>query len=139
MIHKAKSLAKSKAVIGRTSLKTVLGLGAIGLSSLMFSTSAISAGLGVEQTSAQRGQEVAFTRKLGNCLACHQIAGGVSGGNIAPPLVSMKLRFPDKAKLRAQVYDARIKNPDTSMLPFGAHGILTSAQLDDVIEFLYTL
>ena len=138
MNQKAKSLAKSKSRLTMAAILTAsIGIGTIG--GVVFSTSVSAAGLGVEQTSAQRGQEIAFTRKLGNCLACHQIAGGVSGGNIAPPLVGMTLRFPDKAKLREQVYDARIKNPDTSMLPFGAHGILTSAQLDDVIEFLYTL
>ncbi|MBF0263941.1 MAG: sulfur oxidation c-type cytochrome SoxX [Gammaproteobacteria bacterium] len=135
MIHQAKSLAKS--VVGKKS--TILLAATLGLGGLFFSTTASAAGLGVQQTSAERGQEIAFTRKLGNCLACHHINGGVSGGTIAPPLVGMKLRFPDRAQLRAQIYDPRVKNPDTSMLPFGAHSILTPAQLEDLVEFLYTL
>ncbi|MFK5894742.1 MAG: sulfur oxidation c-type cytochrome SoxX [Pseudomonadota bacterium] len=106
---------------------------------LMISTPVISAGFDHQATPVERGQEVAFTRKLGNCLACHVIPGGVSGGNIAPPLMAMKKRFPDKAKLRAQIWDPRMSNPDTSMLPFGAHKILTEIQIDDVVEYLYTL
>jgi L-cysteine S-thiosulfotransferase len=103
------------------------------------SAPAISAGFGHQASPAEKGQEIAFTRKLGNCLACHVIPGGVSGGNIAPPLMTMKKRFPDKAKLRAQIWDPRVSNPDTSMLPFGAHGILSEIQIDDLVEYLYTL
>jgi sulfur-oxidizing protein SoxX len=120
--------------------KLVQGLTAVTLvASISFSSTAISAGFGHQPTQAERGQEIAFTRKLGNCLACHQIPGGVSGGTIAPPLLGMKTRFPDKAKLRAQIWDPRVANPDTSMLPFGAHAILTETQIDDVVEYLYTL
>ena len=64
---------------------------------------------------------------------------GQSPGNIGPPLIAMKARFPDKAKLRQQVYDATIANPDTMMPPFGRHGILTDAQIDAIVEYLYTL
>ena len=55
-----------------------------------------------------KGKELAFNRKKGNCLACHQIEGGTLAGNIGPPLIAMKARFPDYDKLRAQVSDARI-------------------------------
>lgn len=63
----------------------------------------------------KKGKEIAEDRKKGNCFACHQYAGAVLPGNIGPPLVAMKARFPDKAKLRAQIYDATAKNPHTSM------------------------
>jgi phosphatidylserine/phosphatidylglycerophosphate/cardiolipin synthase-like enzyme len=51
------------------------------------------------------GQEIAFNNKKGNCLACHAMPGtkGEMPGSIAPPLIAMKLRFPDRAKLRAQI------------------------------------
>lgn len=81
---------------------------------------------------------VAIDRKKGNCFICHNIAG-ISSGNVAPPLVSMKARFPDKAKLRAQVWDATALNPNTSMPPFGKHGILNEKEIDQVVEFLLTL
>lgn len=85
------------------------------------------------------GKRVAFHRKLGNCLTCHMIPGGDSPGNVGPPLVAMKARFPDKAKLRAQIWDSTKANPATLMPPFGKHSILTDEQVDAVVEFIYTL
>lgn len=85
-----------------------------------------------------KGGCVVLNRKKGNCMACHQIAGA-SSGDIAPPLVSMKQRFPDKAKLRAQINDARQFNPNTVMPPFGPHKILTQDEVDQVVEFVLTL
>jgi sulfur-oxidizing protein SoxX len=77
--------------------------------------------------------------RKGNCLACHLIAGGELAGNIAPPLVGMAARFPDKAKLRAQVWDATVANPHSTMPPFGRHKILSEKEIDDAVEFLLTL
>ncbi len=85
------------------------------------------------------GKKIAFDRKLGNCIACHQIAGGTAPGNIGPPLIAMKARFPDKAKLRAQIWNASESNPNSIMPPFGRHGILTEKQIDAVLEFVYSL
>jgi len=87
----------------------------------------------------EQGKAIAFNRKKGNCLACHQIEGGSLPGNIGPPLVAMKARFPDKAKLRAQIWDATKNNPGTIMPPFGRHKILSDSEIDKVVEFIYTL
>jgi sulfur-oxidizing protein SoxX len=89
------------------------------------------------QSAMEQGKALAFDRKKGNCLACHMIAGGDLPGNIGPPLVAMKMRYPDKAKLRAQIYDATAANPQSSMPPFGSHGILTDKEIDLVTEFIY--
>ena len=86
-----------------------------------------------------KGKELAFDRKKGNCLACHQIEGGSLAGNIGPPLVAMKARFPDYDKLRAQIYDARINNPNTIMIPFGPHAVMSSKEIDLVTTFIHTL
>ena len=85
------------------------------------------------------GKKVAFDRKKGNCLACHMMGDGTLPGNIGPPLVAMKARFPDKAKLRAQIWDPTVANPNTIMPPFGKHGVLTEKEVDLVTEFVYTL
>ena len=85
------------------------------------------------------GKQVAFDRKKGNCLACHMIAGGSLPGNIGPPLVAMKARFPDKAALRAQIWDPTAANPNTIMPPFGKHRILSEKEVDLVTEFIYSL
>lgn len=91
------------------------------------------------QASVEEGKELAFDTRKGNCLACHQIAGGEFPGNIGPPLVSMRLRYPNKDDLYKQIWDATAKNPKTSMPPFGKHGALSEDELRKVVEFIYTL
>ena len=97
--------------------------------------SAVSA----DESAIAKGKELAFDRKLGNCLACHAMDDGDLPGNIAPPLVSMKLRFPDKAKLRAQIWDATVNNPNSIMPPFGRHKMLTEEQIDMIVDYVYSL
>lgn len=87
----------------------------------------------------EEGKKIAFDRKKGNCLACHMIQGGDLPGNVGPPLVAMKARFPDKSKLRAQIWDSTKANANTMMPPFGRHEILTEGEIDKVVEFIYTL
>ena len=86
-----------------------------------------------------KGKALAFDRKKGNCLACHQIEGGTLAGNIGPPLIAMKARFPDYDKLRAQIDDARKNNPNTIMIPFGPHAVMSSSEIDLVTKFIHTL
>lgn len=85
------------------------------------------------------GKKSAFDRKRGNCLACHMVGDGESPGDIGPPLVAMKARFPDPAKLRAQIVDPMAANPDTRMPPYGKHKIITDKEIDAIIAYLYTL
>ena len=92
-----------------------------------------------EVSAATTGKVLAFDRKKGNCLACHQIEGGNLPGNIGPPLVAMKSRFPDFDKLRAQIYDARTNNPNTIMIPFGPHAVLSADEIDLIAKFIHTL
>ena len=86
-----------------------------------------------------QGGCVVVNRSKGNCMACHAIEGTTLAGNIAPPLNYMKQRFPDKARLRAQIWDATAFNPNSSMPPFGKNAILTEDEIDKVVEFLMTL
>jgi L-cysteine S-thiosulfotransferase len=85
------------------------------------------------------GKKLAFDRKKGNCLACHVIPGGDMAGTIAPPLVAMKTRYPDKTKLRAQIWDATSRNSKSIMPPFGKHGILSEEEINKVVEYIHTL
>ena len=86
-----------------------------------------------------KGKELAFNKKKGNCLACHDIAGGRLPGNIGPPLVAMKARYPDYEKLKSQISDARKNNPNTIMIPFGPHSVLSAKEIDLISKFIYTL
>ncbi|HID44555.1 MAG TPA: sulfur oxidation c-type cytochrome SoxX [Chromatiaceae bacterium] len=87
----------------------------------------------------EAGKKIAFDRTKGNCLACHHIEGGKVAGNIAPPLLAMKSRFPDKAKLRAQIWDATVANPNSIMPPMGRHRILSEKEIDLVTDFIHSL
>jgi sulfur-oxidizing protein SoxX len=106
----------------------------------MVSVVALSASVVADDGSdLEEGRKLAFNKKKGNCLACHLIAGGDMAGNIAPPLVAMKARFPDIETLKAQISDARIKNPISFMPPFKPHGILTSDEIDKIAKFIHSL
>jgi sulfur-oxidizing protein SoxX len=89
--------------------------------------------------SIAEGKEISFDRKKGNCLACHMMDDGEMPGLVGPPLMMMKVRFPDRAVLREQIWDATIRNPATSMPPFGRHRMMTEEELDKVVDYLYTL
>lgn len=102
---------------------------------LAFAPAAMSA----DASALEQGKELAFDRKKGNCLACHMISGGDLPGNIGPPLVAMKARFPDRAVLREQIADPRIKNPNTIMIPYGPHGVMSDKEIDLVTDYIHSL
>jgi sulfur-oxidizing protein SoxX len=87
----------------------------------------------------KEGKKIAENRKKGNCFGCHAYEGANMPGNIGPPLVAMKARFPDKAKLRAQIADPTKANPNSMMPPFGKHEILSGKEIDAITEWVYTL
>lgn len=76
----------------------------------------------------------------GNCSACHAIPAANNGkpaGNMGPPMVGMKERFPDIAKLKAAIADQRAITPETMMPPFGRTKLLTPEQIDAVAQYIY--
>ncbi len=87
----------------------------------------------------ERGKQVAFQFEQGNCLACHQIADGDNPGNIGPELKQLSTRFKDKSALRDFIWDAGQFNPNTSMPPFGKNKILNEAQLEAVVDYLWSV
>lgn len=109
------------------------------LYSLILSLLLINTGLAAEDIG---GKELVFEKSKGNCLSCHAIPNdpsALSPGNIGPALIGMKGRFPDRAKLRAQIWDATLANPKTGMPPFGRNKILTEAEVDKVTDYVYGL
>jgi len=91
------------------------------------------------EDSIAEGKAISFDRTKGNCLACHAMDDGELAGFYGPPLMMMKMRFPDRAALRAQVWDAGVRNPKTSMPPFGKNRMLTEEEVDKVVDYLYSL
>lgn len=88
------------------------------------------------------GREIAHDFEKGNCLACHSAPRdhrAVTLANIAPPLVMMRERYPDRSVLREQIRDPAARNPDTIMPPYARHRILTDEEIELIIDYLYTL
>ncbi|MBZ0070694.1 MAG: sulfur oxidation c-type cytochrome SoxX [Gammaproteobacteria bacterium] len=119
-------------------LSTAASLAAL-LGGLALGPSAAVAAEAAAASVVEQGKQIAFDRRKGNCLSCHHVDGGELPGNIGPPLVAMQARFPDKAKLRAQIWDSTKANPNSMMPPFGRHKILTDAEIDKVVDYIYTL
>lgn len=107
------------------------------LASLLFGVAPSIAGDTPEMV--KEGKQLAFSRKKGNCLACHSMDDGTLAGNGGPPLIAMKARFPDVSVLKAQIWDATSKNPDSIMPPFGRHGILSKGEIDKIAAYVHTL
>ncbi len=116
-------------------------LTAVSSAVLMGSIAVISIGNASADETADiaEGKKLSFDRKKGNCIACHVMAGGEMPGNIGPPLLVMKDRFPDRDVLKSQIFDARIKNPNTIMPPFGAHEVLSKDELEKVVTYIHSL
>ncbi len=123
-------MRKSAKLVAAASTVAVL------LSSLALVTPGVAL---ADEAKAAEGKKIAENRKKGNCFTCHDYKGAHLPGNIGPPLVAMKARFPDKAKLRAQIWDATKNNPNTMMPPFGRHEILSDKEIDAVTEWVWTL
>ena len=113
------------------------------LSVLAISTAIIAAPLtaqAADKAALEAGKKLTFSKKKGNCLACHAMKGGNMGGTIGPMIVAMKLRYPDRQKLVDKIWgtpDTLV--PDSMMPPFGQNGILTDKQIDKIVDFIYEL
>jgi len=95
-----------------------------------------------DENGADAGRKLAMDRNMGNCIACHAIPSDPkveAAGNIGPPFVSMKERFPDRAKLRAQIWDSTAAKPDSVMPPFGRNKILTEQEIDQVTDYVESI
>lgn len=86
-----------------------------------------------------QGRRLAMDQDKGNCLTCHAIAGAELHGDVGPALVDMRTRYPNRADLRAQIWDATSFNADTPMPPFGRHGILSEEEIDLIADFVHAL
>lgn len=119
--------------------KKALLMAKLSLTGAMFFSPAFAAEDAESMSSLEQGKAIAFNRFKGNCLACHSVEGGELTGNYGPPLIAMKMRYPDRDALREQIWDAAIKNPDTRMPPFGRNRILTEEEIDLVTDYIQSL
>jgi sulfur-oxidizing protein SoxX len=103
----------------------------------------------------KEGESVVIERRLGNCLACHEI-GALSReefhGEIGPPLDGVAGRW-NAATLRMIMVNAKKVFGDATAMPafyrvdglnrvrpeFAGKPILTAQQVEDVVAYLVTL
>lgn len=119
--------------------RTPIKLGAALLGALVLLSTPV---LAAEAKKELTGKDIAFDRKKGNCLACHAMPGVADDqqpGNSGPPLIAMKDRYPDKAKLQAKIANPMADNPNTFMPVFGVHKVLNDKELGMVVDFVHGL
>ena len=99
----------------------------------------VSGRAGAQAVVAHPGEAIAFDRSKGNCLACHTMRGSDVPSNVGPELNDMKARFPDRADLVAILENEEARNPQTIMPSFGRNLILDHHEIEQIVDFLYTL
>jgi len=112
---------------------------AMGVAGLLTVLTAMPVQADSHQAQLDLGKTVYMTKSKGNCVSCHAIKDpdATQAGNQGPPMIGMKARYPDKRKLRAQVWDPTRNNPLTIMPPLGKHWILSEQEIDAVVEYIY--
>lgn len=86
------------------------------------------------------GKKVAFSRKQGNCIACHSLPGAAMPGNVGPPLGAwIRSTFRTEHALVRYLYDPAAKIRHVVMPEFGKNRILTRRQLQQVADYLWSL
>lgn len=120
-----------------------------------FTDMTVSQSLTGKPGDAAAGAKVFVDRKLGNCLACHEVSAlkkELFHGNVGPSLDGVADRW-KPAELRAIVTDSKqVFGPETVMPGFYSLNvginvrkdlvgktILTAQQVEDVVAYLETL
>lgn len=87
------------------------------------------------------GRKLAISQPVGNCVACHVLPDVDLPGDVGPNLVeSMKgYTEKDRATVKQWIWDATTFNPDTIMPPYGKNKLLTEKEIDDIVDYLYSL
>ena len=113
-------------------MKSLLAAGAISLSLVAVA----SAG---DSDAVKMGEKIFNTKKLGNCLACHDANGKKinNPGSFGPKLQYLSA-WPEQA-LYDKVYDPYTTNPISAMPPFGKNGWLSDEQIKAVVAYLKTI
>ncbi len=100
---------------------------------------AVSGRVDAQGAATPSGEAIAFDRSKGNCLACHAMRGSDVPSNVGPELNDMKTRFPDRADLVAILMNEEARNSQTVMPSFGRNLILKPAEIEQIVDYLYTL
>ncbi len=107
---------------------------ATAISSLAFTSSIAS-----DAELVKKGEKIFMTKKLGNCLACHDVNGkNVDGpGSMGPKLNALQY-WPEQA-LYDKIYDPYTTNPISAMPAFGKNGWLNDSEIKALVAYLKTV
>jgi sulfur oxidation c-type cytochrome SoxX len=86
-----------------------------------------------------KGKELALDRAKGNCLACHTLKGGDAPSSVGRELVDIKRKFPNRDDLIEILTNEPMRNAVAPMPPFGRNRVLTPQEIEQIVDFLYTL
>ncbi len=91
--------------------------------------------LGAVPAWAESADALALIRQ--NCEQCHQIKGLENFGNIGPSLLDLKERYADRKDVAAIIFDETKRNAQTAMPPFGRNLILSTDEIETLVDYLY--
>ncbi len=87
----------------------------------------------------KEGEKIFNSKKLGNCLACHDANGKkIDGPGSMGPKLQYLSAWPEKA-LYDKIYDPYTGNPITAMPAFGKNGWLSDKQIKAVVAYIKTI
>lgn len=89
-----------------------------------------------------KGRAIFLDERKGNCAACHKAPNDAAiktKSNIGMPLEAIKMRYPDRAKLRDLIWDLSKSVPNTIMPPYGKNRILSDDEIDSLVIYLETI
>lgn len=84
----------------------------------------------------ERGKKIALDLRWGNCIACHNLPGGLEGGNIGPSLADYAKRNMPHDYTYQRIWDNRVFNPNAFMPLYGPNKVLDEQEIRDVMAFL---
>ena len=88
----------------------------------------------------KEGEKIFHAKKIGNCLACHDINGKAvnNPGSLGPKLTG--LAYWDEKDLYSVIYDPYATRSKISAMPsFGKNGYLTDHQIKALVAYLKTV
>ncbi len=87
----------------------------------------------------QEGKKIFLSKNLGNCLACHDIAGiNIPQAGAIGPQLKHTANY-NAGYLYDKIWNPHKYNPTSIMPPFGKNAILTKHQIKAVVAFLKTI
>lgn len=87
----------------------------------------------------KKGEKIFMTKKLGNCLACHDVNGKkVNGPGSMGPKLQYLSAWPDQA-IYDKIYNPYSTNPISAMPAFGKNGWLSDSEIKALVAYLKTV